>query len=101
MSGFVVLVEFHLKPGTGARFLEEVTVNAAASVRDEPGCRRFDVLTEIGGSPDQVILYEIYDDEAAFEAHKKTPHYAAFRQSVDAIVERTELRTCDVRENAA
>ena len=36
--------------------------------RDEPGCRRFDVV-EPQGEPDRVLLYEIYDDEAAFDAH--------------------------------
>ena len=35
---------------------------------DEPGCRRFDVV-EPQGEPDRVLLYEIYDDEAAFDAH--------------------------------
>jgi quinol monooxygenase YgiN len=25
-----------------------------------------------------VVLYEIYDDAAAFDAHKRTPHFAAF-----------------------
>ncbi len=46
-------------------------------MRDEPGCRQFDVVTPDGGA-DRVVLYEIYDDAAAFEAHKRTPHFAAF-----------------------
>jgi len=46
-------------------------------VRDEPGCRQFDVVTPVG-SVDRVVLYEIYDDAAAFEAHKRTRHFAVF-----------------------
>ncbi len=35
------------------------------------------------GDADRVFLYEVYDDAAAFDAHKRTPHFAAFdRDSV-------------------
>ena len=54
-------------------------------MRDEPGCRQFDVVTPDGGA-DRVVLYEIYDDAAAFEAHKHTPHFASFdRDSVPLV----------------
>ena len=64
------------------RFRQLISENARASVRDEPGCRQFDVVVP-DGEPDSVLLYEIYDDKAAFAAHTKTPHFAAFdRDSV-------------------
>jgi quinol monooxygenase YgiN len=71
------MVDFRLKPGTFERFRSLIVENARASVRDEPGCRQFDVVTPIGEA-DRVVLYEIYDDAAAFEVHKRTPHFAAF-----------------------
>jgi len=30
------------------------------------------------GAADRVFLYEIYDDAAAFDTHKKAPHFATF-----------------------
>jgi len=30
------------------------------------------------GDADRIVLYEIYDDAAAFEVHKRTPHFASF-----------------------
>ncbi len=77
MSGFVVMVDFRLKSGAMAEFRPMVDANAHASVRDEPGCRRFDVV-EPAGEPDRVLLYEIYDDEASFDRHCRTAHFAAF-----------------------
>ena len=77
MSAFVILVDFKLRPGAQPAFRRLIDANARASTHDEPGCRRFDVL-EPKGEPDRILLYEIYDDRAAFEAHKNTPHYAAF-----------------------
>ena len=71
------MVDFRLKPGTLDRFRKLIAENARASVRDEPGCRQFDVVTP-DGDADRIVLYEIYDDPAAFEAHKRTPHFAAF-----------------------
>ena len=93
MSPYVIMVDFGLKPGSRAAFRILVDANARESCRDEPGCRRFDVL-EPKGDDDRIVLYEIYDDRAAFEAHLQTPHFAAFnRDSDNYIAERrlTEL----------
>lgn len=77
MSGFVVMVDFRLKSGAMAKFRPMVDANARASVRDEPGCRRFDVV-EPTGEADRVLLYEIYDDQASFDRHCRTEHFTAF-----------------------
>lgn len=60
-----------------AAFRSLVDANARASVRTEPGCRRFDVIEPLG-EPDRVLLYEIYDDRAAFDAHCRAAHFLAF-----------------------
>jgi autoinducer 2-degrading protein len=82
----VILVDFTLAPETRAEFHRLVLENAAASLRDEPGCRRFDVLVPEGDSGDRVVLYEIYDDEEAFAAHVRTDHYARFAEATEALV---------------
>ena len=46
-------------------FRRLVLENAAASLRDEPGCRQFDVLTPEAGPGDRIALSESYDDAAA------------------------------------
>jgi (4S)-4-hydroxy-5-phosphonooxypentane-2,3-dione isomerase len=80
------MVDFRLKAGTFDRFRKLIVENARASVRDEPGCRQFDVVIP-NGDADRVVLYEIYDDAAAFEAHKRTPHFATFdRDSAPFVV---------------
>ncbi len=88
MSELVIIAEFDVKPGALKAFLAAAREDAKASVRDEPGCQRFDVLVPDGGG-DKVTLFEIYDDDAAFAAHLETPHFAAFR---DAIADLEESR---------
>jgi len=77
MSGYVVMVDFRLRPGTLRSFRPLVDLNARLSVQQEPGCRRFDVV-EPDDETDRITLYEIYDDRAAFDAHMKTRHFLAF-----------------------
>jgi autoinducer 2-degrading protein len=63
--------------------LREVLIGYAQTCLErEAGCRRFDVcLDPVEGSA--FLLYEIYDDEAAYLAHREMPHYAEFRTLVD------------------
>jgi quinol monooxygenase YgiN len=77
MTGFVIMVDFTVKPGAMAAFRALVDANARASCRNETGCRRFDVLAP-AGEHTRVVLYEVYDDRAAFDAHVASSHYAAF-----------------------
>lgn len=100
MDGFVVLVEFTLKAGGLEPFKTAVRANAASSVRDEPGCRRFDVLVP-RDSDDRVVLYEIYDDEAAFAAHRQTPHFARFETATRDLVAGKAVQICGLYEHAA
>jgi autoinducer 2-degrading protein len=54
-------------------FLAEVLANARESLK-EPGVLRFDVLQQ-PDSPENFILYEMYDSPDSLEAHRKTTHF--------------------------
>jgi quinol monooxygenase YgiN len=81
----VITVEFRLKPGMRTAFRPLMDDNARSSMRDEPGCRRFDVL-EPAGQPDVIFLYEIYDDRAAFDAHVRSPHFLKFQAETEGFI---------------
>jgi len=70
-------------------FLAETRRNAAASL-SEPGVRRFDVLQDESDET-HVVLYEVYVDQAAADAHKQTAHYARWQEAVAEMM--TEPRT--------
>ena len=73
---FAVAVIFVAKPEFRDDFRREMIANAEASRTREPGCRQFDVCESADGAT--IFLYEIYDDEAAFQAHLATDHYKRF-----------------------
>jgi len=91
MAPLAILVEFTVKPDAVGRFRELITTNAARSLAEEPGCRRFDVLSP-GDEPGRVVLYEIYDDDRAFELHLATPHYKAFAASAEPLIETRSVK---------
>ena len=82
----VIYVEFMIKPAAVARFHGLMLENARRSLADEPGCRRFDVLVD-AEKPNRIVLYEIYDDAAAFDAHMATSHYKSFAAAIGELLE--------------
>ena len=78
---FAVTVTFEVKPGHEAEFLARVKRQAAESLAREPGCHQFDVCRPAARA-DTVFLYEIYSDEAAFQAHMETAHFKDFNATV-------------------
>ena len=81
---FIIIAEFEVKPEARDRFLELVIIDASQSVAKEPGCRQFDVTVD-RERPNRVVLYEVYDDEAAFDAHRETPHLKTFREQIEGL----------------
>jgi (4S)-4-hydroxy-5-phosphonooxypentane-2,3-dione isomerase len=90
---FVVVVDFHLKEGARSQFRRLIDANADASVRSEPGCMQFDVL-EPEDDGDCVLLYEIYSDEAAFDAHRQTEHFRTFASQSEALCLKKSVTRC-------
>ena len=91
-KSFVVIAELSVPQVHRAEFLELCAYDGRSSVRNEPGCHQFDVLT-MEDTPEAVVLYEVYDSRAAFDAHLATPHYATFAEGVARLeVTKTQVR---------
>ncbi len=81
-----VFVELEIRPHALDEFIAGIHENAQASLRDEPGCIRFDVHQD-PAIPTRFYFYEIYTDSKAFEVdHKQAPHYACWRDVVHRCV---------------
>lgn len=94
MKGYVITVEFDIDPEQFDAFLPLMTANAEASRRDERGCRRFDVCRP-RDTANRVFLYEIYDDEAAFQAHLQTAHFKSFAAATKDMITARRIVACD------
>ncbi len=75
-----VHVHVRVRPERVDDFLAASLVNAKASLTEE-GVLRFDVIQD-QADPAHVVLVEVYRDAGAAAAHKLTPHYTQWRDTV-------------------
>ena len=76
----VTTVMIKVKEGYINEFIEATIKNHEKSVK-EPGNMRFDFLQSVD-DPASFMLYEAYDSEESAKAHKDTPHYKEWRDTV-------------------
>lgn len=73
---FVLSVDLRIKPENVEAFIAKAIENATAS-RKEAGCKQFDVLVDPKDRT-AVMLYEVYADDKAFDAHQQTAHFKKY-----------------------
>ncbi len=82
-------------------FVEEMLRDARGSERDEAGCLMFNVAQE-DGDPGVLHLFEVYADDAAVEAHGRTPHFLRWVEATRDWQERpAEVIACTVLHASA
>ena len=70
----VLTATIQLKPENREAFIKAFVEYARDSVDKEPEVvLRFDILQD-SSDPNRIHLYEVYRDEAGWEAHCQTPH---------------------------
>jgi quinol monooxygenase YgiN len=61
--------------------------------RREPGCRTYDVHRSLE-QPRTFLIFEQYDDPAALDAHRETPHFTDFgKNGLQTIMESRSATT--------
>ncbi|TKW65925.1 MAG: autoinducer-2 (AI-2) modifying protein LsrG [Paracoccus denitrificans] len=79
----IQLVNIKVQEGTRDIFLKAFTINCEGT-RAEPGNIRFDLLHD-PDDENNFFVYEIFEDEAALETHRTTPHYRSCVEMIDPI----------------
>jgi (4S)-4-hydroxy-5-phosphonooxypentane-2,3-dione isomerase len=77
----VLSVSIHVKPEHVEAFIPAMLENARGS-RTEPGNLRYDLLRD-DDDPNHFLLYEVYRDAAALEAHRAAPHFQKWAATVE------------------
>lgn len=88
---YAVTVAFDIAPDQMPKFLSLMQTNAAISLKQEEGCLQFDICTD-PDRPDQLFLYEVYSDEAAFKSHLASDHFKVFDAEVADMVVAKDVR---------
>jgi len=88
---FINIVELDIVPAELDKFMDAIKENAAAAVKKEPGCREFNITTS-AKDPNHVLLFEVYDNAAALEAHRATEHFKKYQAAVANMVSKRDVR---------
>jgi autoinducer 2-degrading protein len=89
-GAYINLVELDIAPGEMAKYIEVIKENGAAAVK-EPGCRMFNISV-LASNPNHVVLYEVYDNEAALAAHRTTDHFKKYQAASAKMVTARNVR---------
>ena len=92
---YVVVAKWVAREGE-EEAVEQILRENAAESRREPGCRTF-AVSRSTDEPRTYVLYEEYDDEAAFAAHRTSEHFK--RYVLDDAVNRLEGRSATFYES--
>jgi quinol monooxygenase YgiN len=80
MTGLITIVaRIRAAKARGDALAALLTEQAAVVRKAEPGClvyRPHRSTTD----PDVFVFYEVYESDEAFDAHRKAPHLAAYRE---------------------
>lgn len=85
---YVVVAEFRVLDGAVEAFAANMRRHAALS-QEEPGCRLFEVAQD-AADPTWFVLFERYENEAAYVAHRATPHYKRFLDWAPPLLEKVD-----------
>ena len=80
----VTCVYVHVKPESVDDFIKASEANHLESVK-ESGNLRFDLIQQ-ADDPSRFMFYEAYELEEAASAHKNTPHYLKWRETVQEMM---------------
>jgi quinol monooxygenase YgiN len=73
----IIIVRFVVKQQYLSAFNARMRQQAQETLAREPGCNRFDIGSD-ASDPCKILLYEIYDDAAAFDAHLVSAQFQSF-----------------------
>lgn len=86
-----LVVRFTCKDQASAEAYDRLVAETAGGIREgEPGTLIYAVHT-VDGQPLQRIFYELYADQAAFEAHEAAPHTSRYLAERDQYLAATEV----------
>jgi quinol monooxygenase YgiN len=84
MSNLTIVANIHAKPDKVALVQAELQ-KLIPTTRAEKGCIRYD-LHQNNENPAHFMFYEIWESSELWQAHRGTPHLAAYRKAAEGAI---------------
>ncbi len=86
-----VIFRAKAKPGKEREALDQMRSMVASVQAQEPGALAY-ICHTLKDDPAEVIFYEAYADDAAFQAHMATPHMNTMRASFAELFDTSQVK---------
>jgi (4S)-4-hydroxy-5-phosphonooxypentane-2,3-dione isomerase len=93
MPKLAVIATIEAAAGHRDQLLALLRAHGARSLKDESGTLRFDVLVPREDDA-KLFVYEVYRDDAAFEAHRNAASIALFREEAAGMFNKIHGTKC-------
>jgi len=90
----VRIAELHIDPAQLDAYKAYLTDEIEESVRLESGVLSLSAVA-VKGDPAQIRIFEVYADQAAYEAHLKAPHFLRYKNGTAGMVRSLKLIDTD------
>jgi len=94
MPKFANVVTIEVTPGRRDQLLALLAAHRARSLK-EPGTLQFEILLPKDDET-EILSYEVYRDDAAFEIHRNGPSLAQWREETAGMVVKLQGTRCAV-----
>jgi quinol monooxygenase YgiN len=86
----VRIAHLEIEPSQLEAFVAAVREEIEEAVRVEPGVLAIHAVAE-RDHPDRLRFFEIYADEAAYAAHRRSPHFQRYLSTTKSMIRSREL----------
>ena len=86
----VRLAELEIYPEQLGDYKAALKEEIAASIRIEPGVLRLYAVS-VKDHPNQIRLFEMYRDQASYQAHLNAPHFKRYKQATQHMIKSLTL----------
>jgi quinol monooxygenase YgiN len=86
----VRIAELEIDPGELSEYRNALSVEIATSVREEAGVLNLYAVA-VKGQPNQIRIFEVYKDQAAYESHLQSPHFKKYKEETHSMVKSLKL----------
>jgi (4S)-4-hydroxy-5-phosphonooxypentane-2,3-dione isomerase len=93
MSKLVIMGTIEVAPGNRAQVLPLLMAHRARCLKDEPGTLQFEVMIP-REDESRILIYEVYQDDAAFEVHRNAASITQWRQETAGMAVKVIATRC-------
>ena len=86
----VRIAELEIDPGQLPAYRDALKEEIATSIRVEPGVLTLYAVS-VKDQPSQVIIFETYKDQSAYESHLQTAHFKKYKTLTQGMVKSLKL----------